>query len=536
VNAQNIIVSGAGTFEVNGTYIETGTYDGKPMYEKDGDPEWEIKWEWDRWCILRWEWDRYYYSDDDVSTPDLATNWEIDFGDYPAPILELEGPSLSYSSVVLIENMADVGNIETSVTITYNQYGGGSYTGTNGEDFVSTGKVSISNVPTGLYPKLERTSDATLVLSLKGRAPAHNNADDVSNFTVTFHNDAFTSGNASDVSNYNKSNLKVEFIQAHTVCASGCDFSTITTALSSSSVQDYDILDLAAESFTESIYIDKVITIIGKGADNTIIQAHVNYDAATERVITISPNLNYVKLYNLTVKNGKKTSGQWGGGIYLDEKSDLSIYNCIIKDNILSRTGTINLWGGGIYCKGNLYIENSLIYNNKTLSSGYHRGGGIDISSSSSLTIKNSTISGNIIENGDGAAVSAQYANSYTILNSTISGNSSTQTPSTVIYLNYLNATFKNTIIYANATSSVFILYNTPTINAYNCIMTSIVDINGDNVNNSTADPMLNSLADNGSYIPTYSLQSGSPAINNGLEDGDVLVSHRPSAPISNKI
>ena len=83
----NMIVSGAGSSEVNGTYVEFETYKNKPYYSKD---DFELKWE-GLWVFTDFmEGDDYYYSFDDVDTPDLCTTWSKAAGALPVPTVTKE--------------------------------------------------------------------------------------------------------------------------------------------------------------------------------------------------------------------------------------------------------------------------------------------------------------------------------------------------------------------------------------------------------------------------------------------------------------
>ena len=65
----DIIVSGAGTSGANGTWAYAGLHGGKPYYTKGEDV---IVWLGSFWAI-----NGYYYSLDDVATPDLVTTWTV---------------------------------------------------------------------------------------------------------------------------------------------------------------------------------------------------------------------------------------------------------------------------------------------------------------------------------------------------------------------------------------------------------------------------------------------------------------------------
>src|SRR5690606_33688555 len=61
-----------------------------------------------------------------------------------------------------------------------------SFNGLVNEDFVSSGKVFVSNLPVGLQASVKLISEHQLRIALEGKAASHANADDVSNLEVTF--------------------------------------------------------------------------------------------------------------------------------------------------------------------------------------------------------------------------------------------------------------------------------------------------------------------------------------------------------------
>jgi hypothetical protein len=162
-----------------------------------------------------------------------------------------------------------------------------------------------------------------------------------------------------------------------TVCASGCDFSSIQTAIDN--VSSGDTLNLAAETFTESISINKSLTIQGAGSENTIIQAASVPNIATSRVVTVAPGVT-VTIENITIRNGK-AAGTDGGGILSD--GSLTLKNCTVSNNssyfgagIANGIGVMNInnstvisniasdSGGGIGNNGTLNINNSQVISN----------------------------------------------------------------------------------------------------------------------------------------------------------------------------
>jgi len=81
----NIVVAGASTPAVNGTYTLAGTMYGKPFYVLDTSSLFTVFWSSSAWCVQSNPTSAsgafvYYTSSDDVATPDLATTWTEGFG------------------------------------------------------------------------------------------------------------------------------------------------------------------------------------------------------------------------------------------------------------------------------------------------------------------------------------------------------------------------------------------------------------------------------------------------------------------------
>jgi parallel beta-helix repeat protein len=513
--AQNYVVSGAGSTEVNGTYVENGTAFDKPKYEfynSGEDVTYVLAYNGSRWVIgdeWMWEWDAHYRTNAEGDTPP-STGWEMYMmGMDPAPTVEIEGRSIAYSTSTFIENTANDGSIQTILTITHNQYGGDSFTGSNGDDFIAAGKVTVTNVPDGFTASIIRTSISTLTFKLNGNALVHANANDISNLTVTFANSAFDDENASEVSNYNKSNIEVEFIQKYTVASSDADYTTIATAVAAA--DDYDEILLAAETFTEyDLPLYKNITIIGQGAGLTIVQAHSEYNQATSNVMNVAQKKTVI-LKNITIRHGKYGFGaaivNSGGFLYL--------YNCEISKN----KGTSN-WspGGAISSNGYINAENCIFSDNDipaTLFGGY--GGGCLWVFGTGI-FKNCVFIGNSTTNA-GGAIYVEYSSTCTILNCTFSGNSGPNGSDAIYNRGALN--MKNCIVYNNgATTDIW--NDGGTTNSWNSIIDNLAYINGTNSNNLTSDPLLQPLADNGGTIQSMAIAAGSPAINAGITGEDI--------------
>lgn len=287
--ATDYVVSGAGTEAVNGTYTPYGTnmYD-YPRWKHSGGTYY-LHSDGNRWVINEESNfpDMYilYFNENQVPfTQNLPPfdGWPVDMGNPNAPTIAEAGPGLLYSSGTFTESSANDGSIDNSqpVIITHNNFDGGTFTGSNGENFVTGGKVVVSNLPAGLTAVVTLTSSTTLNVTITGTAPNHANANEVSNLTFEFQNSAFSTENASAISNATKNDLNVNFIQNYTVAPSGADFTTIWEAINT--VSTGDILNVSAGTFTENeLVINKNLTIIGQGAANTIIQAAATYNTAT---------------------------------------------------------------------------------------------------------------------------------------------------------------------------------------------------------------------------------------------------------------
>ena len=120
------------------------------------------------------------------------------------------------------------------------------------------------------------------------------------------------------------------------------------------------------------------------------------------------------EINNNYLSNNDDGTSRRGGGILVTGSGSLSI-----RDSSISGNSSYNT-GGGIHFSGSgsLSIRDSSISGN----SSYFRGGGIYLSASGSLTIRGSSISGNSAD--DGGGIYFIGSGSLTISDSSISGNS----------------------------------------------------------------------------------------------------------------
>jgi len=176
-----------------------------------------------------------------------------------------------------------------------------------------------------------------------------------------------------------------------TVCAEGCDFTTLQAALDAEHTNDSNIIAVRDAVHTEAnIYIHKNVTIQGSGADATIVQANAQPETATDRVFHAPAGVT-VTLRALTIRHGNPMDLPESGGGILNEGT-LTVEGCIITDNSGSA-------GGGIHNDGTLTILNSTINHNVARGGGdsYYEcqtGGGIK-NLAGTVTLRNSTVSDN---------------------------------------------------------------------------------------------------------------------------------------------
>ena len=182
---------------------------------------------------------------------------------------------------------------------------------------------------------------------------------------------------------------------------------------------------------------------------------------------------------NMRIINGYTTYSP-GGGIC--SNGELTIANCAICGNSTSSDNAHGLGyslGGGIYAKGALTVTDSEISGNVVSVTGdfyvnsyghaaYAEGGGIYAAYTSAVTIKNSTISDNVVSGYEsrGGGVFADYRSSLTITNSAIIDNTASSSEDYVsqcggIYLDCLSAlTITNSTISGNKATSCGGIYS----------------------------------------------------------------------------
>jgi CSLREA domain-containing protein len=196
-------------------------------------------------------------------------------------------------------------------------------------------------------------------------------------------------------------------------------------------------------SATGDLDITDDLTINGAGAGTTIIQA---CDSSGGPCVGIDRVIHIptstVGLSGVTIRNGNVTSS--GGGIFGSTGSSLTLTNSTVTGN------TAFDHGGGILIDGALTLTGSTVSNNTANSdaSGDGNGGGIYIwPGNNTVTLTNSTISGNSAFFGGGYYTDG--SSSVTLTDSTISGNTSSSTGGGIFH-NGGTLTLTNTAVSSN--------------------------------------------------------------------------------------
>ncbi len=303
------------------------------------------------------------------------------------------------------------------------------------------------------------------------------------------------------------------------------------------------------------LLITDAVTIQGLDADKLTVSGN-----NASRVFKIDNNNNSkinVTIEGLTITGGNANDD--GGGIY--NRENLTLKNIVVKNNQAADDG------GGIRNDGNLTIINSTVADNNSIGSSDTSGGGGLLNTNAtgaSVTIINSTFSGNTAKNGGairndgtlnlinstlsgntGSQIGGGLVNTFnqsapnnpaaggkaTISNSTITNNTATSQAGGGI-ANFGTLTVSNSIIAENAgndditnqfTVSSFTFTGTINSGGNNLIgngdgSSFTNGNNGDIVGNSSnpINPQLGTLQNNGGITQTHALLSGSPAINAG--------------------
>ncbi len=119
---------------------------------------------------------------------------------------------LVYSTTQFREAYITAASGAISNSITINSRFCDVFAGTIGEDYVQTGKVTVTNVPNGLTASIKKVSNTELHFALLGNADPHTAAESIGNLTVIFNDAAFSGALAANVINSARTDLQVIFL------------------------------------------------------------------------------------------------------------------------------------------------------------------------------------------------------------------------------------------------------------------------------------------------------------------------------------
>jgi hypothetical protein len=327
-----------------------------------------------------------------------------------------------------------------------------------------------------------------------------------------------------------------------TVCASGCDFSTIQAAIDYAETADGVIIQVTDPIHTEAGIIVNggiTVTIRGLRAAETIVQAHETLDEAPERVFLVETGA-IVTLEKMTIRHGKPsveedcgggimnygtltlrscsvTDSTANGGAGICNSGALTVINSTVANNVAHEKAPRGLecgCGGGIKSGGeSLVLINSTISGNQAGSGGLgrNRGGGVHVGCGCTAVFTNSTISGNRAAHQGGGVY---LAGTLRLVNCTITNNRASAKGGGIHILGHLD--YENTIIAYNTGKGGECTLGATADNTKK----GTIGVNSNNlVENGrcgadfSGDPMLGGLANNGGETKTHALLAGSPAI-----------------------
>jgi predicted outer membrane repeat protein len=175
---------------------------------------------------------------------------------------------------------------------------------------------------------------------------------------------------------------------------------------------DGGTVSVPAGTYTESLTVNKTLTLTGVSSATTIIRA-----VTGQRVVTVTSG-HTLRLENLTLTGGQIV-GNDGGGVYVSDGS-LQIVNCVISDNRARYGGGVYQWnagrvdvigsriernqatqdGGGLYVYGDAALTNTWVLTNTA----NRHGGGLHVGAGRA-DVLGGLFAGNQATSGNGGGI-----------------------------------------------------------------------------------------------------------------------------------
>lgn len=224
-----------------------------------------------------------------------------------------------------------------------------------------------------------------------------------------------------------------------------------------------------------------------------------------------------VTISNCVIRNNHAEIG--GGGIAL-YNSAATVQNCKIYNNSVSPANPVSAYGGGLYVRGNAFIENNQVFNNQCTSVGNASGGGINIVGGAPI-IRNNIVYSNSAKRGGG--FSAFAGGDGTLVNNVVYGNSATSGDGGGLYMDdaTTNILIYNTIFWNNTAtgngSNIYLANGTCTVDysdlqgGNSSVSEAVAGAITYGANNINQDPLFADVTNNAFY-----LLPGSPCIDAG--------------------
>jgi hypothetical protein len=289
-----------------------------------------------------------------------------------------------------------------------------------------------------------------------------------------------------------------------------------------------DRINIGPGIFYENLELDKNLSFYGAGMDTTILDGNSAGPVISNYSFALT-------VQDMTVRNGRSTGnrgggiGHWGTSLNLtrvkvtgnsspsgggiSSNAPLNMTDCVVSGNDASNTS-----GGGIILDG---TGGTADFINVTISGNTSavNGGGIHNQLAGTVNLTNVTITGNYALHG--GAIFNTSGSVLNLTNSTIAHNSYYVGGDSAGVRNHATTNFKNTLMAGNGGANCFNGGTSYVTNSYGgnldsgntCEFTDPSDY-------PNTDPLLGPLGNNGGYVETMALLTGSLAIDSGANSG----------------